>query len=152
MSILRDILAVAHSGLRWVALLLLLFAIINAFRSMNSGQYTDKTKKLNLFAMVVLHLQFVIGLGLMFVSGKVNYSEGWMKIPMWRFFGMEHILMMLIAIVVVTIGRSKTKRLTGSRDKHKRIAIWYTIALIIILAAIPWPFRAELAGGWIGID
>lgn len=139
----------AHSGLRWVALILILLAIINAIRSQTSGKYEKKDKMINLFAMVTLHIQFVLGLALLFTSGKVNYGEGWMKISMFRFFGLEHIVLMLIAIVVITIGRSKAeKKLKGTRDKHRRILISYTIGLLLILAAIPWPFREALAGAW----
>lgn len=139
----------AHSGLRWVALILILFAIINAIRSQASGKYEKKDKMINLFAMVTLHIQFVLGLALLFTSGKVNYGEGWMKISMFRFFGLEHIVLMLIAIAVITMGRSKAeKKLKGTRDKHRRILISYTIGLLLILAAIPWPFREALAGAW----
>lgn len=144
-----DILVSAHSGLRWVVLILLLLAIINAGRKQASGKYEKGDKMLNLFAMIILHIQLLIGLGLYFMSGKVNFSEGWMKSPMFRFFGMEHLLLMLIAIAVVTMGRSKAeKKLKGTRDKHRRIMISYTIGLILILISIPWPFREALGAGW----
>lgn len=139
----------AHSGLRWIALILLLFAIINAARSQASGRYEKKDRMINLFAMVVLHLQFVIGLALMFLSPKVNYGKGWMSTDLFRFFGLEHILAMVLAIVIITMGRSKAeKKLKGTRDKHRRIMISYTIGLLIILAMIPWPFREALGSAW----
>ncbi len=139
----------AHSGLRWIALLLLLFAIFNAAKSQASGKYEKKDKMINLFAMVFLHVQLLIGLGLYFMSPKVNFTEGWMSVSMFRFYGLEHILLMILAIAVVTMGRSKAeKKLKGTRDKHRRILISYTLGLILILIAIPWPFRAALAGKW----
>lgn len=143
----------AHSGLRWVALFLLIFAIINAARSQASGRYEKKDKMINLFAMVMLHIQLLIGLALYFLSPKVQFVEGWMSSDvaggMYRFYGLEHFLGMIIAIAVVTMGRSKAeKKLKGTRDKHRRIMISYAIGLLIILASIPWPFREALRGSW----
>lgn len=142
-----------HSGLRWVALVLLLWAIINAARSQASGNYLKKDKMINLFAMVLLHVQLLIGIGLYFINGRgrINYSEGWMSNHSERFYGMEHVLMMLIAITVITIGRSRAeKKLVGSRNKHRAILISYTLGLLIILASIPWPFGpwADFGSAW----
>jgi hypothetical protein len=136
-----------HSGLRWVALILLLVAIGRAFARKNKGLYEQSDRMINMFAMVTLHIQLVLGGILYFISPKVVFVDGWMKVPQARFYGLEHILMMVIAIVLVTIGHGKAKRGTDPAKKHKTIAIWYTIALIVILAAIPWPFR-DLGGKW----
>lgn len=140
----------AHSGLRWIALILIIVAIFNAAKSQTSGKYLKKDKMINLFAMIMLHTQLLIGLGLYFINekSKVSYGEGWMKDAMFRFFGLEHILGMLIAIVIVTIGRKKAEKLVGTRDKHRKIMVTYTIGLILILASIPWPFREALGGAW----
>jgi len=139
----------SHSGLRWIALILIIVAIFNAVKSQNSGQYLKKDKMINLFAMIFMHIQLLIGLGLYFISPKVTFVDGWMKDGMTRFFGLEHILLMIIAIAIITMGRSKAeKKLKGSRDKHRKIMISYSIALILILASIPWPFRENLGAGW----
>ena len=140
----------AHSGLRWVALLLLVYAIFNAARSQESGQYLKKDKMINLFAMIMLHIQLLIGLGLFFINehSKVSYAEGWMSSPMQRFFGLEHLIGMLLAITLITFGRKKAEKLKNTRDKHRRIMMSYTIGLILILLSIPWPFRAALGGAW----
>lgn len=143
----------AHSGLRWVALFLLVYAIFNAAKSQTSGKYQKKDKMINLFAMIMLHIQLLIGLALYFTSLKVQFVEGWMSSDvaggMYRFYGLEHLLGMIIAIAVVTMGRSKAeKKLKGTRDKHRKILISYTIGLVIILAMIPWPFREALRAAW----
>lgn len=140
----------AHSGLRWVAILLLIYAIINAARSQESGQYLKKDKMINLFSMVVLHVQLLIGLGLFFINehSKVSYAEGWMSSPMQRFYGLEHIIGMLIAITIITFGRKRAEGLKNTRDKHRRIMMSYTIGLVLILLSIPWPFREALGGTW----
>ena len=71
-----------------------------------------------------------------------------MKNPQYRFFGLEHILLMVIAVTLITIGRKKAEKALDPAKKHKTILIWYTIVLIIIFAAIPWPFRTVLGGSW----
>ena len=139
----------AHSGLRWIVLLLVVYAIINAAKSMNSGQYTKKDKMINLFAMISLHMQFLLGLILMFLSSKVTFASDRIMLMPYRFFNIEHLFGMLLAIVLITIGRKKAEtKLKGSRDKHRRIMITYSIGLLIILAMIPWPFREALGGAW----
>lgn len=139
----------AHSGLRWIALLLIVIAVFNALSKRKSPTYTNGDRKLNLFAMVTFHVQFLLGWVLYFVnpSHKVQYFEGWMKETMYRFYGMEHVVMMTLAFVLLTIGHSKSKKAEGQK-KHKIIATFYTIALILILAGIPWPFRTALGGSW----
>jgi heme A synthase len=135
----------AHSGLRYVVLALMLAAIFKAF---TSKQYTEGTRKLNLFAMISVHIQIVIGLILYFTSEKVRFFEETMSSSFYRFFAVEHIFGMLVAMALVTIGHSKAKKATTDVEKFKKIKVFYTLALIIILATIPWPFREALGGKW----
>lgn len=143
-----DVLRSSHSGLRWIVLGLLLTAIFGAASNLKSGKYEKSSKMINLFTMIVIHLQVTLGAVMAFLSGKVAYVEGWMKNPQYRFFGLEHILLMVLAAVLITIGRKKAEKATDPNRKHKLILIWYLIGLIIILAGIPWPFRANLGGAW----
>lgn len=130
----------AHSGLRWVVLILLVSATFMALLKWRSNApYTDGGRKLNLFTMISMHIQLLIGLALYFMSGRVDFSQ--MKDAMYRFFTVEHTTMMLIAIVLVTIGHSKSKKIADEAKKHKTIFIFYGIALLLILVGIPWPFR-----------
>ena len=142
-----EILVRTHSGLRWVVLALMIYAIFNALRKKDF--YVKSDRLLNMFAMVSLHIQLVIGLILYFTSAKVSFVEGWMseKTGILRFYGMEHILLMIIAIILVTIGHAKAKRASEPAKKHKTILLFYAIGLILILASIPWPFR-QLGAGW----
>ena len=145
-------LSAAHSGMRWIVLILILAAIFNAVAAKKSGKYEKKDKMLNLFAMVFLHIQLLIGLILYFSSlstgaGKVSFGEGWMKNASTRFYGMEHVLLMLIAIVLITIGRKKAEKASLAANKHAAIVKFYVIGLILILIGIPWPFR-DLGGSW----
>ena len=135
----------AHSGLRWIALILLLLAIINAFTAKN---YEKKHRLVNLFTMITFHTQLVLGIILYFISDKVQFTEGWMKEAMYRFYGMEHLTGMLLAIIAITIGHSKSKKGADAAAKFKAIKLWYVLALILVVAFIPWPFRTELGAGW----
>jgi hypothetical protein len=133
----------SHSGLRWILLILLVLTIISVF-SKRSGKvpFTAGDKKLSLFTLIATHLQAVLGLGLYFMSTKVEFSGNTMSNPVFRFFTMEHTLMMLIAIILITVGYGHAKKANA-----KGVFTYYLIALILILAAIPWPFR-ELGAGW----
>ncbi len=144
-STFESILNHTHSGLRWVALILLILAVFYAF---TAKKFEKKHKMITLFAMVTLHLQFVIGIVQFFLSEKVTFAAGWMKNSLHRFYGMEHLIGMLLAIVLITIGYSKSKRKENDADKFKTIRLFYLIGFILILLFIPWPFRINLGGGW----
>lgn len=133
----------SHSGLRWVVLALILAAIVNAIMKKSSGAYSQGDRKLNMFAMVSVHLQIVIGLVLYSISGKVNFTEMFSSTAN-RFFGLEHIFEMILAAILITIAHSKSKKMDDANKKHRIIMLGYIFALIIILVAIPWPFRANL--------
>jgi NADH:ubiquinone oxidoreductase subunit 2 (subunit N) len=130
----------AHSGLRYIVLLMLLVAIFNAFAGIKSGNYLKKDKMINLFAMVFLHIQLLLGLVLYFISDKVKFAAGVMEDKADRFFTVEHIAMMLLAIILITLGRKKAEKQHEAKDKHKFIVRYYVLGLVLIFIAIPWPF------------
>lgn len=143
-----NILKHAHSGLRWVVLLLLVAAIVNAAMNFSAKNgYQEKDRKLALFTLIFSHVQLIFGLILYFISPKVQFVADMMKNRMLRFYGVEHILMMVIAIVLVTIGYSRAKKKAEAVSKFKTTFWFYLIALLLIIAAIPWPFR-DLRGAW----
>ncbi len=143
-----NILKHAHSGLRWVALILLVTVICYAASKWfkKSSEDDNTITKLSLFNFISAHLQLLIGLILFFVSPRINWNEGFMKEMAARFVHIEHPTMMIIAIVLISIGHIKAKKL-ATPQKYKTLMIFNAIALIIILAMIPWPFRA-LGGSW----
>ncbi|QKZ14423.1 cytochrome B [Spirosoma sp. KUDC1026] len=135
----------AHSGLRWIALILLIVAVITAIAKWQGRSgYTDGNRKLYLFTLISVHTQLLIGLLLFFISPKVNFSMMGEKI--YRFYTAEHTVGMLIAIVLITIGYSKSKRADDATTKQRLIGVFYGIGLLLILASIPWPFRIPGAG------
>ncbi len=138
----------AHSGLRWIVLALLVAAIIKAFSGWKgNSQFTEGDRKLALFTLIFTHIQLLLGLWLYFISPKVAFVEGFMKDSVLRFYSVEHITLMLIAIILITVGFSAAKRASEDAARFKKIAVYYLIGLLVILAGIPWPFR-ELGAGW----
>ena len=134
----------SHSGLRWVLLILLVTTIFSVMGKRNGKvPFTAQDKKLSLFTLIAAHLQALLGLTSYFFSTKVEFSANTMTNPTFRFFTMEHTLMMLIAIILITLGYGKAKK-----GNANGVFWYYLIALVIILVAIPWPFRSELGGGW----
>jgi uncharacterized membrane protein len=130
----------AHSGLRWVALVLLLAAVVIAISKWQGRSgYTDGNRKLYLFTLIAVHTQLLLGLALFFISPKVNFSL--LSEKLYRFYTVEHTAGMLIAIILVTIGYSRSKRATDAVTKQRLIGIFYGLGLVLILASIPWPFR-----------
>ena len=139
-----------HSFLRWVAFILIVITIIKAFTGwQKNGIYSKSDDRFALFTLIAFHLQLVIGLILYFLNGWYHISAETMGINVMRFFSVEHTLGMLIAIILVTVGRVSSKKIADATLRHKRIFIYYFIALIIVLISIPWSFREVGAGrGW----
>ncbi len=148
-----EILLLSHSGLRWILLILVLGSIFRAFTNMSSGKFTALDDKLSLFSLISAHVQLLLGLGLYFISPfvKVAMEAGMgaaMKDSEMRFWLVEHIFGMVIGIALITVGRIAAKKATEDKAKFKKIAVYFTIGLLMILATIPWPFREVLGRGW----
>ena len=143
-----------HSLLRWVILLLLIIAIVRHMSGMNrKAPVTRGDQKIDLFLMISAHITLAIGLyqwivgpwGLKLIR-NVGMSEV-MKNSSYRFFAVEHLAGMLIAIILITVGRGAVKRSVDWRT-HKKAFWFFLLALIIILASVPWPFREAVARPW----
>ncbi len=143
----------SHSGLRWIVLAFVLAAIFRAFTNMSSGKFTALDDKLSLFSLISAHIQLLLGLTLYFISPvvEVALADGMgaaMKDTAARFWVVEHIFGMVVGIALITIGRIAAKKATEDNAKFKKIAVYFTIGLLIILATIPWPFREAVGRGW----
>jgi hypothetical protein len=126
-----------HSGFRYVVIILVLLAIFQSFAGwLGKKPYTEGNRKVNLFALISVHTQFLLGIILYFLSPFVQFNSQTMKNFDTRYWTVEHLTMMLIAIALITIGHSKSKKITLAEGKHKTIAIFYTLALAIVVAAI----------------
>jgi hypothetical protein len=126
-----------HSGFRYLVLVFIVLAILAALVGLTgNGPYTDRNRKLNLFAMISVHTQLLIGIVLYFISPLVQFTKEAMQQKTLRYFTAEHWIMMVIAIVLITIGHSKSKKAALPQAKHKAIFTFYLLGLIIIAAGI----------------
>jgi hypothetical protein len=147
-----DFLKHAHSGLRWLVLIFIVVSIVNALMKRGKNtEYTKGDKMPVLLGLIFTHVQLLIGLVLYFITQKFSFANGMgalMKDAVGRFYAVEHISLMILAVVLITVGYSKSKRQELASKKHTTVLVFYGIALLLILVSIPWPFRAELGGTW----
>jgi len=129
-----------HNFLRWVILLFLLLSLIQAFGK-NPG-----LKKTSLWLLIAAHITLLIGLYQYFTGAfgykliQLNGFSAVMKDSALRFWAVEHISTMIIAIIIITIARGKSKK-----GLYSAASWMYLIALLLILAGVPWPFREGIA-------
>ena len=139
--------------MRWVVLALIIATIFKAWSAKRNGSgFSAAQAKLGLFSMISLHVQLLLGLALYFMKGWASMlgSPGVMSSTVMRFFAVEHLVGMLIAILFGTLGHSLAKRAKTDELKNQRQLRYFLIALIIIIASIPWPIRPGFeAYGWI---
>ena len=131
-----------HSYLAYAALILLVLASINAIVGLTSKKFfKDNDLRLSLFTLIICHTQLLVGLIVYFVSEKGFQAfaiEGAMKNPELRLTMLEHPLINIIALALITIGWSKHKKEESNNGKFKKIAIFYTLGLLLILLRLPW--------------
>ena len=128
-----------HSYWAYIVLIVLILAVVNSFMGLiQKKEFSHKDFRLGLFTLISTHIQFLIGIILYISSGRFNINGAVMKDSGARLLALEHPLMMLIAIVLITIGWSKHKKVVKSEAKFKKFAIFYTLGLLLILSRIPW--------------
>ncbi|HEY0978457.1 MAG TPA: hypothetical protein VGE21_13370 [Flavobacteriales bacterium] len=130
-----------HSFVAYLALLALTIAVVHAVLALvNERPFTSTSKKIVLFGLVSAHVQMLFGIFLYFVSpmGFSNLSGEAMGNSLSRLFALEHPLLMLMGIVLITIGYSKAKRTAEDARKFRLVAWCYGIGLLLILARVPW--------------
>lgn len=137
-----EIFVFLHSVFRWLVLISLFYAIGSSIQGLVSKRvYTKADGLIRSLTTTISHTQLLIGFTLYFVFSPITQyfmksgSGGNTEI---LFFGIYHIAMMLSAIVVMTIGGSIARRAVNDHAKFKTIAIYFSVALVLILLAIPW--------------
>jgi uncharacterized membrane protein YozB (DUF420 family) len=143
-----------HSGLRWLVLLSILYAIFRAWQGQRTGRAYSKGDNLaRVLAASFSHLQLLVGFVLYFASPTVQLflqnSTQALRNSQLLFFGILHLALMLVAVVVLTIGSSLAKRAKVDAQKFRLIMVYFSIALFIILIAVPWPFSPLAGRPWI---
>jgi len=133
-----------HSYWAYIVLIVLIAAFINAVLGfVKKRSYKDLDMRLSRFTLIIMHFQLIFGFGVYFVSTYYKSAKeigmgAAMKDKTTRLFIMEHPLMMVLAIVLVTVGFVKHKKLPESASRLKTIAIYYGIALLLVLSRLPW--------------
>lgn len=130
-----------HSTIAFVLLIVFALAVVfHIIGFLTSSEYTKGHRVSALVGLIATHLQLLAGLVLYFISplGVSNLSGDTMKDSLGRLYALEHPLINLIAIVLITVGYSKAKKAITSRQKFSNIAIFYGLGLILILSRIPW--------------
>lgn len=141
-----------HNLLRWVILILLLLSILKAYSGWSGKKaFAAADKKTWLFTMIAGHITLLLGLYQVAMGryGIFSYTppEGtvWIKDIFLRFYWMEHPLMMILSIVFITLGHGMAKKAVSDEIKYKKALIYFCVALLLIIVAVPWQGR-EIVG------
>ncbi len=141
-----------HNFMRWIILVLLLISIVKALAGwQNKKVFSAGDRKLWLFTMISAHITLLLGLYQVGFGRYGMFSTtlpdgiSLMKDKFYRFFWVEHPVSMIIAIVLITLGYGMAKKTIADNLKYKTAFWYFLMALVLILAAVPWPFR-EIVG------
>ncbi|HLT51965.1 MAG TPA: hypothetical protein VKZ93_08400 [Arenibacter sp.] len=139
-----EVLLNTHSYLAYIAVAVLFLAVANAILGWTGKKdFTlKKDFRISLYALIFAHLQLLLGLVLFFISPKglnaiTELGMGGLNSAA-RLVAVEHPFMNIIALVLITIGWSKHKKLLEAKRKFKTITIFYGLGLLLILSRIPW--------------
>jgi uncharacterized membrane protein len=135
-----------HSLLRYFVLILLLAVIIKSMIGwLNNKPFGKADNKLSLFLLIFTHIQLLVGLILYLVSDRVQFNSETMKNDTLRYWAVEHLTGMIIAVVLITLARTTSKKMTEDVKKHKRLAIFNLLALVIVIVILALSGRGILS-------
>ena len=137
-----------HNLTRWVIVVLIVYALFRMYRGyFSNSTWEPGDRKAGLFLTIAMDIQFLFGLVLYVISPLtkqfLQYFGGAMSIKEIRFFGLEHVLYMVVAITLAHIGGAAGKKAIDDKAKFKRGAVFFTLATLAILLGMPW-FRPML--------
>ena len=136
-------LLILHSWSRWLVLVFGLIAIYRAYVGYSGRRpFTGADNGIGASFSGFMWLQVIIGLGLYFGLSPYGLNAmkqaGAMKDPNMRFFGMEHVAIMIVAAVLAQVGRIAVKKASDDTLKHKKALTYFGISLLLVLLMIPW--------------
>ena len=135
-----------HSLIRWPVVIFALLAVVRAMAGwLGNRPWTELDRKSGLWFTIAMDTQVLIGLILYFFLSPITTTAmqnfgGAMSNASVRYFAVEHLVMMLIAVALAHVGSARAKKAATDQAKHRNAAIWFGLAIILVLAAIPWPF------------
>lgn len=135
-----------HSWSRWLVLILAVIAIFKAMAGWLGKQpFSKQDNILGASFVGSMHLQLLLGLILYFFLSPMGLNaiqtvgmKEVMKSPLYRYWAVEHLTTMLLAVILAQVGRIKSKKASTDLLKHKKAFIFYTIALVLVLSRVPW--------------
>lgn len=134
-----------HSYLRYFVLIMLVVVVVKSFMGWSGKKpFTRVDDRLGLYLVIFTHLQLIAGVVLYFLSPNVQFGSNTMKDATIRYWTMEHVVMMVIAIVLITAARSTSRRMQDDTAKHKRLVIFNVIAIVVIVGALIMSGRGVL--------
>lgn len=137
-----------HSGLRYIVLLLLIAVLVKSLEGwLNRKPFSSLDDKLSLFFFISVHIQLTVGLALYFVSPMVRFGEGMMSDGLARYWSVEHITANLIAVVLFTLGRTRSKKMTLPEYKHRTLFLLTAAGAIVLFLSLT---MSEYAPGLFG--
>lgn len=142
---MHQTLLILHSINRWLVLASLFYAIGTALSGLRSGRaFSGADNTVRHVTATISHIQLLLGLSLYMISPVVKFDVaetiGTGLVSEHTFFRLIHIAFMAIAVVVITIGSARAKRVGSEKEKFRTMFVWFGVALLIVLAAVPWPF------------
>ena len=145
MSAMYPTVLLLHSWVRWAVLILLVVVVFRAWQGRTGfGAWLPLDERLHTALVAVVDLQLIVGLLLYGASPFARAFIGGLGATMsnreLRFYGLEHLTMMLAAVAFVHVGRARSKAVTDERLRFRRVFAWTLAALIFVLSSIPWPF------------
>ncbi|UPK68229.1 hypothetical protein [Chitinophaga filiformis] len=134
-----------HSFFRWMVVLSLLYAVFRGLRGWTGKRsFTLADDRIRHITATIAHIQLALGYVLYFNSPLVAWFRGHYHEAIrqfdFLFFGLLHVILMTIAVIVVTIGSSSAKRSVTNQGKFRIMTLLFALGLLIIFIAIPWPF------------
>ena len=147
-----EILVVLHNIMRWIVVILAVVALVRAYRGwLKKRDWTDADRKSGVFLGAAMDTQMLLGI-ILWIFGSwglkafdIPVVEGASRMAV-LFFALEHSFTMVVAVILVHVGTIMSRRAQDAINKHKWTAVFFTIAVILVLFAIPWTQRPLFPG------
>jgi uncharacterized membrane protein YozB (DUF420 family) len=134
-----------HNILRWVVLILGILVVVRAWMGwLGKRDWTERDRKLGMYYAMGIDIQLLLGLILYFFLSPItkgvlsDFGSAMSTGGDMRFFGVEHIAMMIVAMIFAHLGSARAKKAQEAVSKNKQAAIWFSLSMLTILVAIPW--------------
>lgn len=150
-TFIMQIVLVLHNLIRWAIVLFALWTLLSAVSGyFGKRAYTRSDDRANFFFVLSCDIQLLLGLILYFTNNWFDRLKDLGNQDRYnRFFSLEHMAMMILAWILVHVGRSSLKRISSDHGKHKRVLIFFGIAILLIVVAVPWPIRETIGRPWL---